>query len=217
MYAEDDLIPISALQHMAFCQRQCALIHIEQVWAENRLTAEGRVMHARVHEAGSDARSGLRIVRGLRLRSLRFGLTGIADVVELHADPVGVCVVGVPGAWRVFPVEYKRGKPKHDNCDALQLCAQANCLEEMLSTSIPAGALFYGETHRRLEVDFSAALREQLADLTERTRRMLAEGRTPRAEYGPKCQSCSLLEICRPQTAGAGKSARRYLGQMLAP
>jgi CRISPR-associated exonuclease Cas4 len=159
LYAEDDLLPLSGLQHLVFCERQWALIHIEQVWAENRLTAQGRVLHERTHEAGAESRPGLRVARGLRLRSLRLGLAGQADVVEFHAALAGVALTGEEGLWRPFPVEYKRGRPKPDRCDEVQLCAQALCLEEMFECAIAAGALFYGTPRRRLEVEFDAALR----------------------------------------------------------
>ncbi len=145
-YAEDDLIPISALQHLIFCERQCALIHVEQAWDENRFTAEGRIMHERVHEAGEDSRGTVRVARGLSLRSLRLGLIGKADVVEFHRVE--------RGRWRPFPVEHKRGKPKPDESDKVQLCAQALCLEEMLGAEVPSGAIFYGRTRHRLEVAF---------------------------------------------------------------
>ena len=214
-YSEDDLIPISALQHYAFCPRQCALIHIEQVWAENRLTAEGRVMHERVHEAGSESRPEVRTARGLRLRSLRLGLTGVADVVELRPEEEGVAVPGLRGAWRLTPVEYKRGRPKPDRCDEVQLCAQAMCLEEMLNASIPSGAIFYGQPRRRMEVPLDEALRAETAQASARVHEMLDSGRTPSAVLIPGCKSCSLLDACQPATAGAGKSARRYIGQML--
>lgn len=215
MYREDELIPISALQHLAFCPRQCALIHVEQAWAENRLTAEGRVLHEHVHEVGADARATVRSVRGLRLRSLALGLIGIADVVEFHAAPSGCFVPGLRGAWRPFPIEYKRGKPKPGRCDEIQLCAQAGCLEEMLGTAIPEGALFYGQTRRRQSVAFDSDLRAALADLSLRAHELIASGRTPPAIYEKKCDACSLFDHCQPRTAGAGKSARRYLGQML--
>ena len=140
-YSEDDLIMISALQHFAFCPRQCALIHIEQVWTESGLTAEGRIMHEKVHEEQRESRGAVRIECGIPLRSLRLGLIGKADVVEFHRIGKGV--------WQPFPVEYKRGKPKPDHCDKVQLCAQAMCLEEMLSVPVPEGALFYGRTRRR--------------------------------------------------------------------
>lgn len=214
-YNEDELIPISALQHMVFCDRQCALIHIEQVWAENRLTAEGRVMHERVHEAGAESRPGIRTVRGLRLRSLQFGLTGIADVVEFKNDPAGVTVPGLKGKWIVHPVEFKRGRPKKDGCDEVQLCAQAVCLEEMLGTSIAEGSLFYGQPRRRQPVSFDAALRAQLQDISERVHVLIEKGVTPPAVYSKKCDSCSLYDLCQPKTVGAHKSVRRYMGQML--
>ena len=217
MYPEADLIPISALQHLAFCERQCALIHIEQAWAENRLTAEGRVLHERVHNAGSESRPDARVVRGLRIRSRRLGLSGVADVVEFHPDPNGVPVPGLRGTWRLFPVEYKRGRPKSDRCDEIQLCAQAVCLEEMLSVHVGEGALFYGQTRRRQAVAFDDSLRAMLEGFARRAHELIAAGRTPPAVYSKKCEACSLLDICRPQTAGAGKSARRYLGQMLPP
>ena len=214
-YSEDHLIPISALQHYAFCPRQCALIHLEQVWAENRLTAEGRVMHERVHEAGSESRPEVRTARGLRLRSLRFGLTGVADVVELRPDPEGVAVPGLRGTWRLMPVEYKRGRPKPDRYDEVQLCAQAMCLEEMLGTTIPNGAIFYGQPRRRMEVELDDALRSETARASAQVHALLEAGKTPPAVLIPGCKSCSLLDLCQPATAGAGKSARRYIGQML--
>jgi len=216
-YNEDDLIPVSALQHFAFCPRQCALIHIEQVWAENRLTAEGRVMHERVHEAGSESRPEVRTARGLRLRSLRLGLTGVADVVELRPAADGVAVPSLRGTWCVTPIEYKRGRPKPDRCDEVQLCAQAMCLEEMLGTVIPVGAIFYGQPRRRLDVPLDAALRAEVEQVVAQVHQLIAGGRTPPAEFAPKCRACSLFDVCQPATAGAGKSARRYLGQMINP
>ncbi len=171
--SEDDLLPISALQHLVFCERQWGLIHLEQIWAENRLTLEGKHLHERVDESETESRGGVRTARALALRSLRLGLSGRADVVEflrMEADegPVdgaddgvsgAVALPGVAGLWRPFPVEYKRGKPKPDRCDEVQLCAQALCLEEMLDTEIPRGALFYGQPRRRQEVAFDPELR----------------------------------------------------------
>ena len=189
MYKEDDLIALSALQHFVFCPRQCALIHVEQTWIENRLTAEGRILHETADSGLGESRGDLRIARGLPLRSLRLGLSGRADVVEFHRVPddhTGIVLVGVEGRWQPFPVEYKRGKPKEDDCDLVQLCAQALCLEEMLGAEIRAGALFYGETRHRLDVEFTTILRER----TERSARgvhdQLASGQTPKAEWAPK-------------------------------
>ncbi|MBI3986818.1 MAG: CRISPR-associated protein Cas4 [Lentisphaerae bacterium] len=211
-YAEDELLPISALQHLAFCERQCALIHVEQAWAENRLTAEGRILHDKVHEADAESRGDVRVVRGLRLRSLRLGLIGMADVVEFHRPSAELKT----SEWQPFPVEYKRGKPKHDTCDDIQLCAQAMCLEEMLNCRIPAGALFYGAIRRRHDVVFDAALRQKTEDTALRLHELVAAGITPPACYGKKCENCSLLSLCMPETAGGGKSADRYLDKMLA-
>jgi len=207
MYSEDELLPLSALQHLVFCERQCALIHLEGAWDDNRLTAEGRLLHERVHEAGDECRGDVRIARGLRLRSLRLGLTGQADVVEFHRQP--------DGTWRPFPIEYKRGRPKPDACDEVQLCAQAMCLEEMLGVEIPQGAIFYGQPRRRHDVALTAALRVQTENAAQRLHELLRSGETPAAVYEKKCDRCSLLELCMPRVAGQRKSAARYLAGAL--
>ena len=142
----DDLIMLSALQHLVFCERQCALIHIEQLWSENVLTAEGRIMHDKVDTANRESRGNIRIEYGVPMRSLRLGLIGKADVVEFHKPCPVMYLNGNSDKWIPFPVEYKRGKPKGGNCDKVQLCAQALCLEEMMNVEIPEGALFYGQT-----------------------------------------------------------------------
>jgi len=209
MSAETDpiAVAISALQHFAYCPRQCALIHLERAWAENTLTAEGRVLHERAHEAGSESRPGLRIARGLALQSAAHGLHGAADVVEFHRRP--------DGSWAPFPVEYKRGRPKFSPIDAVQLCAQALCLEEMLRVAIPVGALFYGETRRREDVAFDAALRSETLRLVAAIRAMMAAGRTPPAVYEHrKCRACSLLGLCQPRAAARGASA--HLARLIA-
>ena len=158
MYTEDELLPLSALQHLLFCTRQCALIHIEQAWVENLFTAEGRIMHERVDAGGETPRGDVRVEYAVPLRSLRLGVTGKADVVEFHRKTgTGKTKRAM---WQPFPVEYKRGKPKKDNYDKVQLCAQAMCLEEMLDAEVPCGALFYGKTRRRQDVLFDHALRQ---------------------------------------------------------
>jgi CRISPR-associated exonuclease Cas4 len=208
MYTDEDLLPISALQHLQYCERQCALIHIENVWTENVLTAEGRVMHDRAHGKGHETRGDVRTAFGLRLRSLRLGLTGQADVVEFHRQ--------ADGGWLPFPVEYKRGHPKANDCDRIQLCAQALCLEEMKNVRIDAGALFYGETRRRHDVNFDAGLREQTEALCARLHVFVKTGITPASAYAKgKCNRCSLLENCLPQSAGEGKSARKWLARQI--
>jgi CRISPR-associated exonuclease Cas4 len=203
MYDEADYIMLSALQHYLYCPRQCALIHLEQVWAENRFTAEGRVLHERADSKETVRQGRVRTVRTLPIASVRLGLSGQADVVEFHADGT------------VYPVEYKRGRPKANRCDEVQLCAQALCLEEMLAVSIPDGALFYGEKRRRKAVAFDRQLRE-LTETTISQVHALLEGRaTPPAVYGKKCEQCSLRAACLPQSCTAGRSVRKYLAGML--
>jgi CRISPR-associated exonuclease Cas4 len=215
MYSESDFLSISALQHLMFCPRQWGLIHIEQLWSENYLTALGQVMHTKVHDADSENRPGKRITRGLRLHSFTYGLIGQADVVEFHkidaADGYSVGLEGVAGRWRPVPVEYKRGKPKAGSCDEVQLCAQALCLEEMLGVSIGQGQLFYGLPRRRLDVEFDNALRTQTIGLIEQMRQLFEVGVTPRAKYEKKCKSCSMLSQCMPGVTGIKKNIGLYM------
>lgn len=201
MYAQEDLLPISALQHLIFCERQWGLIHLEQQWQENRLTAEGHSLHETADSNKTEWRDGIRIARGLALQSLKLGIAGFADVVEFH-----------PGGPR--PVEYKRGKPKSHRADEVQLCAQALCLEEMLSIPILSGDLFYGEPRRRHEVSLDASLREATLRAIERLHFLTKEGRTPAAHYEAKCRRCSLIDLCQPR-AIEKRSAHDYLKRAL--
>lgn len=188
---DDDLIPISALQHYLYCPRQCALIHLEQQWAENRQTAEGLLLHQRVDKPQVERRRGVRTVTAMPLLSLELGITGKADAVEFHVGDAGE---------HAFPVEYKRGRPKTHRADEIQLCAQALCLEAMLGTTVETGALFYGQTRRRQDVTFDLVLRDLTRQVITDTRCMLASGQTPSATYSPKlCDRCSLIDICRPR------------------
>lgn len=197
--AETDFVPLSALQHHLFCPRQCALIHVEREWAENRETAEGRLLHERTDKPGARRRADTRTLTALPLRSVALGVTGIADVVEMHGN--------VP-----FPVEYKRGRPKAHRADEVQLCAQAICLEEMLAVPVPEGALFYGERRRRMTVEFDADLRALTHKVAAATRRMIASGETPAPVHeAAKCSRCSLIELCRPRELTRPRSARRWL------
>jgi CRISPR-associated exonuclease Cas4 len=192
---------ISALQHLAFCERQCALIHVEQLWAENRLTVLGELLHEKVHSGSGESRKDIRVARSLRLVSYRLGLVGQFDVVEFrkcHQDEEGVMLPRVTGRWRPFPVEYKKGKPKADSIDEVQLCAQAICLEEQLNTYISEGALFYGEKRRRQPVIFEEQLREKTRSLAVRLHHMIDSGETPVPVFGKKCRSCSLVDMCNP-------------------
>jgi len=199
-YTEDDLIQLSALQHIVFCERQCALIHIEQLWDENLFTAEGRIMHDKVDTANKESRGNIRIEYGVPIRSLRLGLIGKADVVEFHRMD--------DGTWIPFPVEYKRGKPKMDDCDKVQLCAQAICLEEMLNVEIKNGALFYGRTRRREDVVFDEKLRLETEDAAMKVHMLIESGITPKPEYSKKCKKCSLYELCMPKVSS---KASNYL------
>ncbi len=214
-----DPLPISALQHLIFCKRQCALIHIEGLWAENRFTVEGHILHRRAH--GEDqgprgggrgkSRPGVRIVRALALHSEQLGLVGKADIVEFRDQGHG-------SGPTPFPIEYKRGRPKKHDADRVQLCAQALCLEEMLGLpegSIPVGALFYGRTRRRLDVPFDATLRARTRDAIVRLHALIASGITPRTRREKKCDTCSLLNLCLPDATGPGRSAARYLERAL--
>jgi CRISPR-associated exonuclease Cas4 len=218
MYDEDDLLPISALQHLEYCPRRCALIHIEGLWRENAQTAEGRVLHERVHAVAAETIGNVRSVRGLRLASRRLGLFGVADVVEFHpvddpAEPAAV-VPGLAGRWRPYPVEYKRGRRKPEISYLVQFCAQALCLEEMLQTSVPAGALYHGKSRRRQAVDFDATLRARTEERIGQLHALIAAGQPPPPRYGPKCKFCSLAEICVPKLS-ASRSARGYLTQAI--
>ena len=201
-YYEDDLLMLSSLQHFMYCERQCALIHIEQIWSENVFTAEGRIMHDKADSNKFESRGNVRIDYSVPLRSLKLGLVGKADVVEFHKHG---------DKWIPFPVEYKRGKPKIDDCDKVQLCAQAICLEEMLKVEIPEGALFYGQTHHRHDVIFDKALRMETEEAAKKVHELIESGITPKAGYSKKCKKCSLLELCMPKTCGKSWSARKYL------
>ena len=217
-YTEDQLLPLSAVSQYVHCPRRCALIHLEQVWSENAFTAEGNVLHEKAHSGANESRGDLKILRSLRLRSLRLGVTGVADVVELHRrapDEGGVSVSGLDGTWQPFPVEYKRGASKDIRCYEVQLCAQAICLEEMLGAQIPEGALFLGEKQHRTPVAFDDALRAETEAVCAAVQKLFADGVTPPADYNKRCSSCSLLEACLPHSAGSGKSARKWLARQL--
>jgi len=205
LYSEDDLAMISALQHLIFCPRQCALIHIEQQWTENRLTAEGRILHERVHTAGGESRSKVRIEFDVPIRSLRLGLIGRADIVEFHLQESGI--------WQPYPVEYKRGRPKKDRSDEVQLCAQAICLEEMLNCDVPEGALYYGQKKRRQNISIDESLRQTTMETAVRLHDLLRSNVTPPPEYGEKCESCSFISQCLPKIS-AKKKVSSYLKRM---
>ncbi len=207
MYAEEQLLPISALQHLLFCERQCALIHIEQVWADNQFTAEGNLLHERTHEGPDESRPGVRITRALPVRSLELGLSGQCDVVEFHLGSAGNATPARSSpalesaslsSCTITLVEYKRGKPKAHAADEVQLCAQALCFEEMLQRPIAGGALFYGKRRRQTPVMFDETLRALTRESALRLHALFASRVTPSAVREKKCESCSLLDLCMP-------------------
>jgi CRISPR-associated exonuclease Cas4 len=203
MYSDDDLVPISALQHILYCERQCALIHVEQIWRENRLTVEGKQQHQRVDEGGHESRKDRRNEYRVQLCSFRHGLSGYADLIEYHRDDKEI--------WHPYPVEFKHGTEKGSDVDRVQLCAQALCLEEMLDVVIPRGALFYEKVRRRSVVEFTEALRSLTAETAIRVHELIAGGRIPVALLSAACRNCSLIEACMPAKCRGGPEASRYI------
>src|ERR1017187_85023 len=194
---DDDALPISGLQHLAFCPRQWALIHLEQVWVENGRTAEGRLLHEGAATPGVSRRASVRTVRGMWLRSERLHLRGRADIVEFRPEP--------------YPVEYKRGKSKPNDCDTVPLCAQALCLEEMLQTAFSRGAIFYGNPRRRQEIVFTRELRARTEELAATMHRLYRSRETPVAQPGAYCTSCSLVHLCLPHATEHQDGAARWV------
>ncbi len=200
MYAEEDYIMLSGIQHFAFCRRQWALIHIEQQWEENYKTTAGELMHKKAHEEGSfEKRGDLLVTRGLRIASHELGFSGQCDVVEFHQDKNGITVFGYDGKWSLVPVEYKHGRPKEHNADELQICAQAICLEEMFQTSIDEGFLYYGENRRRSKVIFGADLRNEVKNISNEMHELFHKGYTPKVKPSKQCKACSLENLCVPK------------------
>lgn len=204
---EDNLFAISALQHYAYCPRQFALIHIEQAWEENRYTAEGRVLHERVDSGAAEQRRGTRYERGVLLLSHRYRLTGKMDLLEIEQiDPP-----------KYFPVEYKRGKPKVEDWDRIQLCAQALCIEEMRETNIKEGAIWYWEVRKREKVLIDDTLRKTTSELIKSAHALLLSGHTPPpTEFRNRCRACSLSDLCEPDTFRNDHSSR-YVDELFNP
>mgnify|MGYP000861547540 CR=1 FL=1 len=203
MYREEDYLLLSGLQHLRFCPRQCAFIHIEQLWTENFFTAQGRVQHEKVHSGSGESRGQVRTERSLRIASSELGLIGQTDAVEFYKNGT------------VIPVEYKHGSPKHDTTDEVQLCAQAVCLEEMLHCSICEGALFYFKVKKRIPVPLTEELRRETIQLAGQFHQFVAAGVTPPAVYSKKCGSCSFIDTCFPESAGKCKSIDGYIKRRL--
>lgn len=212
---DDDFLPVSALQHLLFCPRQCALIHIECQWQENVLTARGRIEHDRVDQGYKEFRRGRRQISGLVIRSERLHLQGKLDVLEIELiDQNGannLQALGLQGEWSAYPVEFKHGEPKTNDCDRIQLCAQAICLEEMFSISIAGASLFYQRIKRREDVLLDEKIRCKTERAAQDLHELFLSGKTPPPNYSAKCKSCSLLETCLPQKLSQVKNRYRQI------
>jgi CRISPR-associated exonuclease Cas4 len=206
MYNEDDFIKISALQHYVYCPRQCGLIHVDDVWQENVFTVRGNILHEKVDTDTYETRGNTKTVRGLRIHSYNYGITGRCDVVEFKEIENGKVVL---------PVEFKSGEPKEDISDKVQLCAQAICLEEMLNITIKQGAFFYGKIRRRNIIEIDQELRTQTENIILAVRRIVASKKIPVAEYQTKCRNCSLQSICQPKAMNK-KKLQNYINGLYA-
>jgi|LAHS01.1.fsa_nt_gb CRISPR-associated exonuclease Cas4 len=211
-YTDDDMLMLSGIQHYMFCPRQWALIHVEQLWRDNQLTAEGDILHERVDDPFYREKNGKTItLRSVRIASHELGLYGITDAVELlPMTEGGIAIERHPGQWSLFPIEYKRGKRKPDERDEVQLAAQVLCLEEMHGIHIPQAALFYHETMQRELIDINEELRSLTRQCAEDMHRLFNDHITPAAQYKPSCRRCSLIDICLP-TLPKRQEVRSYL------
>lgn len=214
-YTENEYLMISGIQHFCFCRRQWALIHVEQQWAENVHTVVGELMHQKVHDPYlTEKRKDVLITRALPVVSRTLGISGECDVVEFHKEEEGVKLYGHRGLYKIYPIEYKKGKPKESEEDILQLVAQVLCLEEMFSTDISEGALFYGETRRHDPVRVTEVLRNQVKEMISEMHQYYSRKYTPQAKYSKRCKSCSLNDICMPKMSQS-ISVKSYLKQAM--
>ena len=211
IYAEEEFLQLSGLQHFKFCRRQWALIHIENQWAENYRTVDGTLMHENAHDRNfQESRGDLLITRGVSVFSATLGVSGQCDVLEFHRTDTGIPLQGKEGLWLPYPVEYKRGSPRQDGADTLQLCGQAMCLEEMLCCDIPEGALYYGEIRRRITVPFTEELREEVRTMLAQMHDLYRREQTPKVKTSKSCSACSLKELCLPKLM-KNRSVAAYL------
>lgn len=211
IYQEEDFLQLSGLQHFSFCRRQWALIHIENQWAENYRTVDGALMHERAHDQSlEESRGDLLIQRGVSVYSAELGVSGQCDILEYRRGTEGIPLPNRDGLWQPYPVEYKRGKPKDGDADALQLCGQAMCLETMLCCEIPEGALYYGETRRRQVVTFTPELRTQVTEMLTEMHELYRRGYTPKVKPTKSCNACSLKDLCLPRLLKS-RSVSAYL------
>jgi CRISPR-associated exonuclease Cas4 len=214
-YKEEDFLLLSGIQHFSFCKRQWALIHIEQQWQENLRTIEGEILHEKTHDDSiKEKRGDLIVSRGMAIFSRTLGVTGTCDVVELHKSSDGINIFGREGTYKPVPVEYKRGKPKEDESDVMQLCAQAMCLEEMLLCEIPEAFLFYGETKRRLKIILDDELRQRVKTIFKEMHELYYKRYTPKVKISKSCKACSLAELCMPSLC-KNPSTIKYISKNL--
>ena len=200
VYRQEDYLRLSGLQHFKFCRRQWALIHIESQWAENYRTTDGAILHENAHNLElTESRGDMFVTRGMRVHSSELGISGACDVLEFHRSETGVTLQERGGTWIPYPIEYKRGQPKEDTSDILQLCGQALCLEEMLCCDVPVGALYYWQTRRRQEVFFTQELRQEVRSLILEMHELYDRGHTPKVKPSKSCNACSLKELCLPK------------------
>lgn len=210
-YREEDFLMLSGIQHFAFCRRQWALIHIEQQWQENEYTVAGELLHKNAHDPYfNEKRKDVIVSRSMPVFSRTMGISGECDIVEFRKSDDGISIHGHRGLYDVYPIEYKKGSPKDTEIDILQLTAQAMCLEEMLSTHIQEGAVFYGETRRRQIVAFSEELKEQVSSSFAEMHEMYDRRYTPKVRWSKSCNACSLKDICLPKL-GKTPSVKGYI------
>ena len=215
MYNEDEFLQLSGIQHFAFCRRQWALIHIEMQWKENLRTVEGQILHENAHNPEmNEKRGNVIVVRAMPVHSRKMGVSGECDVVEFHKSDQGAHINGREGVYMPVPVEYKRGEPKSDNIDILQLAAQVLCLEEMFCTDINYGYIYYGETRHRLKVDFDDEIRNEVVRLFEEMHLYYRRGYTPKVKISKKCNACSLKDLCVP-VLNKNKSVAEYIDKFI--
>ncbi|MCD7740721.1 MAG: CRISPR-associated protein Cas4 [Ruminococcus sp.] len=214
-YREEDFLMLSGVQHFAFCRRQWALIHIEMLWEENLRTAEGEKLHDICHDGFFDeSRGNVIISRAMPIFSRTLGASGECDVVEFKRSKTGINLDGREGNYTVYPIEYKHGEPKEDDCDIMQLAAQAICLEEMLVCEVKKGAIYYGKTRRRLEVEITMDIKNKVRESFEQMHRYIKDGHIPTVKTSRRCSACSLKELCIPKLQKI-TSVKKYLDENL--
>ena len=215
-YREEDYLMLSGIQHFSFCRRQWALIHIEQQWDENLRTVEGNLFHQKAHDGySSEKRKDVIISRGMPVFSRKMGVSGVCDIVEFHRDDEkGISIYGREGKYLVYPVEYKKGQPKEEESDLLQMAAQAMCLEEMLACDNTKGYLFYGEIRRRIEVVLDEGLRQRVSDSFAEMHQYFQRRFTPKVKRTKACNACSLKNLCLPQLM-KDRSVKEYISRRI--